>query len=174
MKLTQDLGHDIAQLPTLTVTQLRQRYADLFGEITQVGNKQWLVKRIAWRWQAQAEGDLSERARQRALHLANDADLRLNPPKVLPELPAPAPDPSPPARVATDPRLPPPGSKMTRTYKGRQLQVTVLEGGFTFENKVYASLSALAKGITGSHCNGFQFFGLIEAEEQRLKSGGQR
>ena len=89
MKLTQDLGHDIAQLPTLTVTQLRQRYADLFGEITQVGNKQWLVKRIAWRWQAQAEGDLSERARQRALHLANDADLRLNPPKVLPELPAP-------------------------------------------------------------------------------------
>ena len=89
MNLTHDLGHDIAQLPTLTVTQLRQRYADLFGEITRVGNKQWLVKRIAWRWQAQAEGDLSERARERALHLANDADLRLNPPKVLPELPAP-------------------------------------------------------------------------------------
>jgi len=43
-----NLAHDIAQLPTLTVTQLRQRYADLFGEITQVGNKQWLVKRIAW------------------------------------------------------------------------------------------------------------------------------
>jgi len=56
---------------------------------------------------------------------------------------------------------------MTRTYKGRQLQVTVLEGGFAFENKVYASLSALAKAITGSHCNGFQFFGLP-------KSGGQR
>jgi Protein of unknown function (DUF2924) len=159
-----NFGHDIAELPTLTVTQLRQRYADLFGEITHVGNKQWLVKRIAWRWQAQAEGDLSERARERALHLANDADLRLNPPKVPPEIPAP--DPSPPARVATDPRLPPPGSLMTRLYKGRLLSITVLEGGFSFENKVYASLSALAKAITGSHCNGFQFFGLP-------KSGGQ-
>src|ERR1700690_2685855 len=163
-----NLTHDIAQLPTLTVNQLRQRYADIFGEITHVGNKQWLVKRIAWRWQAQAEGDLSERARQRALHLANDADLRLNPPKVLPELASTA-DPSPPARVATDPRLPPPGSLMTRLYKGRQLQVTVLEGGFSFEGKVFASLSALAKAITGSHCNGFQFFGLLKAGEQRLK-----
>src|ERR1700690_3657872 len=117
-----NLTHDIAQLPTLTVNQLRQRYADLFGEITHVGNKQWLVKRIAWRWQAQAEGDLSERARERALHLANAADLRLNPPKVLPDLPAPAPDPSPPA-PATDPRLPPPGSIMTRLYKGRTLSI---------------------------------------------------
>ena len=99
MNVTNDIAHSIAQLPTLTVTQLRQRYAELFGEITQVGNKQWLVKRIAWRWQAQAEGDLSERARLRALHLATDADLRLNPPKVLPDIPAPAPDPSPPAPV---------------------------------------------------------------------------
>src|SRR5271166_4764114 len=140
-----NLAHSIAQLPTLTVTQLRQRYADLFGEITKVGNKQWLVKRIAWRWQAQTEGDLSERARQRALHLANDADLRSNPPKVLPEIPAPAPDPSPPALVERDPRLPPPGSLITRLYKSRQLRVTVLEGGFSFEGKVFASLSALAK-----------------------------
>ena len=162
-----NLSHEIAELPTLTVTQLRQRYADLFGEITHVGNKQWLVKRIAWRWQAQAEGDLSERARQRALQLANDADLRLNPPKVLPKIPAPAPNPSPPTPIATDHRLPPPGSVMTRLYKGRQLQVTVLEGGFIFEGKVFASLSALAKAITGSHCNGFQFFGLP-------KSGGQQ
>jgi hypothetical protein len=39
----------------------------------------WLVKRIAWRMQALAEGDLSERARRRAAELANDADLRLSP-----------------------------------------------------------------------------------------------
>jgi hypothetical protein len=33
------------------------------------------------RMQALAEGDLSERARQRAAELAQDADLRLSPPK---------------------------------------------------------------------------------------------
>ena len=39
-------------------------------------------KRIVWRIQAQAEGDLSERARQRAAELANDADLRSLGPQV--------------------------------------------------------------------------------------------
>jgi hypothetical protein len=40
----------------------------------------WLVKRLAWRLEVLAEGDLSERARQRAAQLANDADLRLSAP----------------------------------------------------------------------------------------------
>jgi hypothetical protein len=44
--------------------QLRQRFAELFGEATQASNRTWLVKHIAWRLQALAEGDLSERARR--------------------------------------------------------------------------------------------------------------
>ena len=39
---------------------------ELFGDGTRVGNRTWLVRRIAWRLQAQAEGGLSERARRRA------------------------------------------------------------------------------------------------------------
>ena len=45
-----------------------------------------LTRRIAWRVQAIAEGDLSERAKARAGELARDADLRLVPP---PDPPAP-------------------------------------------------------------------------------------
>jgi len=51
------------------------------GEPTGVTNKGWLCKRLAWRLQALAEGDLSERARRRASELACDADLRLLPPR---------------------------------------------------------------------------------------------
>ena len=58
----------------LTVDQLRAKYAVVFGEQTNGRHKQWLIKRIAWRMQANAEGDLSERARRRAMELANDAD----------------------------------------------------------------------------------------------------
>src|SRR5438128_6548634 len=76
-----NLAHDLATLPTLSVAQLRRRYAEIFDETTNAGHKGWLVKRLAWRLQALAEGDLSERARQRAAELANDADLRLSPPK---------------------------------------------------------------------------------------------
>ena len=49
---------------------------------------------------------------------------------------------------------------LTRPYKGRTLQVQVLAQGFEFEGQVYRSLSAVAKAVTGSHCNGFLFFRL--------------
>ena len=72
-----DLGPQVAALKHMTVTELRTRYAEVFGETAQAGHRTWLIKRIAWRLQALAEGDLSQRARRRALELANDADLRL-------------------------------------------------------------------------------------------------
>ena len=59
-----------------------------------------------------------------------------------------------------DHRLPPPGSILTRPYKGILLQVRVLEQGFEYEGTIYRSLSAVAKAITGQHCNGFLFFRL--------------
>ena len=83
--MKKDFGTEIANLQRLSVKRLREKYIDVFGEATLAANKAWLVKRIAWRMQALAEGDLSERARQRVLELANDADLRLNPPRILPQ-----------------------------------------------------------------------------------------
>ncbi|MGE0759247.1 MAG: DUF2924 domain-containing protein [Pirellulaceae bacterium] len=73
-----NVGKEVAALQRMTVRELRTSYAEVFGETTRAGNKPWLVKRIAWRLQSQAEGDLSERARQRAAELANDADVRLS------------------------------------------------------------------------------------------------
>ncbi len=61
--------------------------------------------------------------------------------------------------------LPPPGTVITRPYKGATLQVRVLETGFEFEGEVYKSLSAVAKKVTGSHCNGLAFFRLTNKEE---------
>ena len=78
--MTVNVAREAAALQRLTVPQLRERYAEVYHETTNAGNRAWLVKRILWRLQALAEGDLSERARQRAQELANDADLRLNPP----------------------------------------------------------------------------------------------
>ena len=75
--------NEVAALQRLTVGQLRQRFAELFGEATPASNRTWLIKRIAWRLQALAEGDLSERARKRAAELANDAGIRLYPPKTI-------------------------------------------------------------------------------------------
>jgi Protein of unknown function (DUF2924) len=58
----------------------------------------------------------------------------------------------------TDQRLSAAGTVLVRPYKGEDLQVRVLADGFEFGGEVYASLSAVARAITGSHCDGYHFF----------------
>ena len=149
-----NLAREVAAWQRLTVKDLRSKYAEVFGEEAATNHKGWLVKRLAWRVQALAEGDLGERARRRAAELANDADLRLSPPRRHQT------DSGQRTTTSTpcDPRLPPPGTMITRKYKGAILHVKVLAHGFQFQGETYPSLSALAKAITGSHCNGFLFF----------------
>jgi hypothetical protein len=160
------IGKELAELEKLSVSQLRDKYAEVFGDATTAGNKDWLRKRIAWRIQALAEGDLSQRARERAAELANDADARVGAPKESKSKHVVAVGPN--QRITTLPqaqRLPPPGSIITREYKGRTIQVRILAAGFECDGVTYKSLSAAAKAITGSHCNGFHFF--------RLTNGGK-
>ena len=59
-----------------------------------------------------------------------------------------------------------PGAVLTRKYRGRLIEVTVLPKGFDYEGQVYRSLSAVAQAITGSHWNGHLFFGLKSEGEQ--------
>src|SRR5215467_11906783 len=127
-----DWQNELATLTQMGVSQLRGKYAELFGEPTRTGNRSWLVRRIAWRLQALTEGDLSERARRRALELANDADLRLSPPRHqrAPKLPT--------IVIGRDPRLPPPGTTLFRKYKGRTIEVKILADSFHYAGSSYS------------------------------------
>lgn len=77
---TRTIQQQIDELRGMPVSRLRERYAEAFGEPTASGNRQWLFRRVAWRIQSLAEGDLSERARRRAAELARDVDVRVRPP----------------------------------------------------------------------------------------------
>lgn len=164
-----DLERRFLALERMTTDELSERYMQLTGQPCRSRHREYLVRKVAWRMQAVAEGDLTERARRRAAELADDADVRLMPPKAsIPEAP---PNPrvtamTPPraangATRATDPRLPSPGTAISREYKGRTLRVVVLpDGGFEFEGQRYRTLTAIAEAVTGSHINGFRFFQL--------------
>ncbi|MEM9419889.1 MAG: DUF2924 domain-containing protein [Planctomycetota bacterium] len=166
-----DFQQQINELHSLTPKQLRDEYHKVWGEPSRSGNKRFLIKRIAWRIQADAEGDLPERVRRKALAMARDSDLRTTSPvskrppapialagrtvsRSFSSLPGPHPD-----------LLP--GSQLTRLYKGTTVVVDILEDGFAYQGQKYRSLSATAKAITGSHCSGYAFFGLKPTNRSR-------
>ena len=153
----------IKELSRMKVGELREKYIEVFGEQTRSFHKDFLRKRIAWRIQALAEGDLSERARRRAEELANDADLRVRTPRD-PLGPYAQPEK---ARTTTshisnarDPRLPLPGTFLSREFQGRDIVVKVLDDGFEYNGHRFKSLSAIAQEVTGTKWNGFLFFGI--------------
>jgi len=86
MKTKSNIAKELAALRKMSPAELRDRYADLYGEPSRSGNKQWLIRRCAWRIQSLAEGEMPERAeriRGRAKELARDQDIRVIPPKGL-------------------------------------------------------------------------------------------
>jgi len=162
------LRRELAALEKMSAKQLRVRYRELFGDESRTGNRQWLFRRCAWRLQARAEGGLSERARRRAMEIADDADIRFVTPRQV------VPDGSKPREIHStdikpDDRLPMASSVITRVFKGRNHDVTVQPNGFEYDGAFYKSLSAVAYAITGSHWNGYHFFkkALVDAKQQR-------
>jgi len=153
---------ELAALDAMGVRELRERYDEVFGEAARSSNRRWLQRRVAWRIQMLAEGDLAtrtiERVQSKAATLARDADLRVRPPTgpmnidvsertITGGLP-----------TGRDERVPPPGAVLVRVFKGREHRVTVRANGFEYGGDIYESLSAVAHAISGSHWNGYHFF----------------
>lgn len=63
--------------------------------------------------------------------------------------------------------IPMPGSYITKNYKGKRIEVKVLENGFEYEGEFFKSLTGLATKISGIHYNGFGFFGLKRSKKRR-------
>ncbi|MBP5430545.1 MAG: DUF2924 domain-containing protein [Elusimicrobiaceae bacterium] len=61
-----------------------------------------------------------------------------------------------------DNRLPAPGSIITKTYRGKTIEVKVLENGFEYEGKVFKSISRVAMTIVKRQISGYVFFGLTK------------
>lgn len=159
-----NVAKELAVLRQMNVKELRRKHVELFGEDNRSRHKEYLVRRLIWRIQELAEGGMSERAMQRAAELAKDTTMRTTAPRE-PATPAQAPHRTKPAKFANDYRVPLPGSVITRDYKGRSILVKVLPAGFEYEGEFFETLSAVATAVTGSHWNGYLFFGLARKEK---------
>ena len=128
------LGERLDQLRQLTTAQLQVKYHELFGRTSHSNHKGYLFRRVARRLQSLAEGGLSERARQYAREIAEDADLRLCAPMHLGGAQAVIQVAT--ASRQTDFRLPAPGTQLIKRYKKETITVTVLEDGFHVERRL--------------------------------------
>ena len=61
-----------------------------------------------------------------------------------------------------DSRLPAPGNIITKTYRGKTIEIKVLENGFEYEGKVFKSISRVAMTIVKRPISGYVFFGLTK------------
>ena len=145
---------EIMALKNAPFEELLERYKELYGEDASGNHKIYIWRKIAYKLQERKQGSLSVKAKARLKALIEEYDP-INNKALRPDKPAlclPA--------IAKYKRLPIPGTVITKEYKDAKYQVKVLEKGFEYKGKIYKTLSAIAKEITGSHWNGYLFFNL--------------
>jgi len=75
---------------------------------------------------------------------------------------------------AGPPRRLKPGTVLVREYQGERHTVTVVAGGYLWRGARYASLSTIARAITGTAWSGPRFFGLRAGADRREDSEGEQ
>ena len=135
----------IAALAKASLPDLKAQYRDLFGVEAAGINRSYLERRIAYRLQELAYGGLSQANQARLEALAQTADKGSTPR----------------TRMRAQDR-PLAGTRLLRVWNGVEHGVTVLQTGFEYQGRPFASLSAIARHITGTSWNGPAFFGLRE------------
>ena len=146
----------ILMLKEMKSDKLLAKYGQVFdGEKPGVSNAEYLRKKIAYRLQEIAHGELSDAAKTRLEQLITVYDPINN--RLLRKVKNPN---GSKAETSRDRRLPIPGSMITKIYKGNAIKVKVLEKGFEYDGKHYRTLSQVANVVTGDHWNGYLFFNL--------------
>jgi hypothetical protein len=144
----------IEGLMRMGIPALQRTHRELFGKDSTVLHILYLRRKFAWELQVRAQGNLSEESRQHALGIAWQTTLRIR---------ARSPEARPVSGTISlghDTRLPPPGTFLRRSFKGKSVLVKVLAAGFEYDGRAFGSLSSIANEVTGGNCNGFVFFGL--------------
>ena len=122
---------------------MKQQWRGLFAAEPPAFSRTYLQSRLAYRIQELAHGGLKPATVTRLEMLGEKRDggnITLR-------------------RIRADSRLTA-GTRLCRVYQGIEHVVTVLADGFEYGNRKFASLSAVARAITGTRWNGWMFFGL--------------
>ena len=132
----------LARLPKLDLRELRQQWRALYkADASPHLSRELLLRAVAHRMQEVALGGLRPHSQRQLLRIAREFNET--------------------GAANTRPRAElKPGTRLMREWQGRTYDVLVLDGGFSWQDTHYRSLSALARTITGTAWSGPLFFGL--------------
>ena len=133
------LDQRIEALRSLPTAQLRQEWQRIWKKPAPRLGHDLLRRGIAWKLQEQEQGGLARSCIRELERLAGRLERGL------------------PLRLE---RTAKPGTRLVRQWRGRTFHVAVMDDGYLFEDRRYASLSQIAQVITGTKWSGPRFFGL--------------
>jgi hypothetical protein len=136
----------LAALPGMNMDELRAEWRELYGSEPPRNNRQFIESRLAYRIQELAYGGLKLETSKRLQALVEELEAES-------QSPASRRSASPEQNLLV-------GTRLLREWQGIEHTVTVLDSGFEWEGRPYASLSSVARAITGTRWNGPLFFGL--------------
>ncbi len=137
----QQIEQEIARLGDLSRSELIERWRALYGcEAPKALTRDLLVRGIAYKLQERAFGGLDRNTARMPDRVARSGGEAAQ-------------------EASSGPRLKP-GTLLVREWQGQLHRVMVMDGGFAWNGGTYASLSEIARAITGTRWNGPLFFGL--------------
>jgi hypothetical protein len=138
-----ELGTELAEVASLDLRELRQRYLLLRGHDLPKHMRRPLMQLAVAHAIRESSGDRLDRPDQRHLDqlVAQVVPNGMRPP------------PKPNRKIKS-------GTRLLREWQGRVHEVTVTASSFSWQENTYSSLSQIAKEITGTQWNGWVFFGL--------------
>lgn len=135
------LAEELAGLPDMSLDHLKRRWRDLYETPppSRLG-RALMIRAIAYRLQEQAFGGLRPVTRRQLTRAAKEIGA---------------------GRTPSVPRATiKPGTRLLREWQGVTHEVIVMEDGVQYRGETWASLSAVARAITGTRWSGPLFFGL--------------
>jgi hypothetical protein len=145
--MTNSLSLELASLATMKPAELRSRWREVYRKVAPDIGPDLLRRGIAYRLQERGQGSPTSSIRR-------DIERQIK-------------------RLGKDdgggviaPSLKP-GTRLVRSWRGKMHQVLVLDDGFEFDGRKYASLTQIAGDITGTHWSGPRFFGLVTRRRRR-------
>lgn len=136
----------IAELRELDTDSLRERWR-ILSTGKPPPTRQALLQRLIYRVQEIAFGGIAPGTRERLKAIADADEGKAN--------------------GSNNVESPVAGTVYRRLWRGEEIVVMATPNGFECRGRQYASLTAVARAVTGQHLNGKLFFGVTKRERRK-------